>query len=139
MLYEDKYIDGIIPYVFDKEPNIKILYLDLFGYDKIGNLLNVKNEKTNYHRILSGMLDIHSFFIKQSCTPMCSYVNDWNYLNLFWIFFKNSMEKLFIFFTYIFINIKNKLPEDFKCSIISKITTKIIQDIFIIILDTYCL
>jgi hypothetical protein len=139
MLYQDKYIDGIIPYIFDKEPNIKILYLDLFGYDKIGNLLNVKNEKTNYHRILSGMLDIHSFFIKQSCTPMCSYVNEWNYLNLFWIYFKNSIEKIFIYFTYIFISIKNNLPEDFKCSIICKITAKIIQDIFIIILDTYCL
>ena len=62
----NKYIDGIIPYIFNKEPNKKILYLDLFGYDKIGNLINVKNEKSNFHRILSGLLDIHSFFIKKS-------------------------------------------------------------------------
>ena len=40
---------------------------------------NVKNEKTNFHRILSGLLDIHAFFIKGSNTSMCSYVNDWNY------------------------------------------------------------
>jgi predicted acylesterase/phospholipase RssA len=64
MLYENKYIDGLNPYIFPAEPNKKILFLDLFGYDKIGNLLNVKNEKTNYHRILSGLLDRHNFYIK---------------------------------------------------------------------------
>jgi hypothetical protein len=139
LLYQDKYIDGINPYIFTKEPNIKILYLDLFGYDKIGNLLNIKNEKTNFHRILSGMLDIHNFFIKQSSTPMCSYVNDWNYINFFWINVKFILEKIVIYIIYIIINIKNNLPIDFYSSIICKILTKIIQDIFVIILDTYCL
>ena len=60
ILYENKYMDGITPYIFSREPNKKILYLDLYGYDKIGNLFNVKNEKTNFHSILSGLLYIHS-------------------------------------------------------------------------------
>lgn len=93
MLHENKYIDGINPFIFDKEPHKKILYLDLFGYDKIGNLLNVKNEKSNFHRILSGLLDVHSFFIKESNTQMCSYVNDWNYSNKSFNYLKQAIEK----------------------------------------------
>jgi hypothetical protein len=139
ILYQSKYIDGINPYIFNKEPDSKILYLDLFGYDKIGNLLNIKNEKTNYHRILSGMLDIHSFFIKQSNTSMCSYVNEWNYTNYFFYYLKLIIERICVYFTCVLIYFENNIPTEFKYSIISKIAIKIIQDIFVIILETYCL
>ena len=97
VLYENKCIDGITPFIF-KERERKILYLDLFGSDKVGNLLNVKNEKTNYHRILSGLLDIHSFFIKQSNTPMCSYVNNWTYSNICFNYIKTIIEKICILY-----------------------------------------
>jgi hypothetical protein len=139
ILYENKFIDGINPFIFKKELNIKILYLDLFGYDKISNLLNIKNEKSNFHRILSGLLDIHTFFIKQSNTQMCSYVNDWNLSN--WIFYsiKLLIEKILIYLIYLTVYIKNKFPEDYKNNIISKIVIKITQDIFIILLENYCL
>lgn len=139
ILYENKCIDGINPYIFDKENNKKILYLDLFGYDKIGNLLNVKNEKTNYHRILSGLLDIHSFYIKQSNTQMCSYVNDWSINNITFNYIKIIIEKFCIYFTYFLIYIKTKIPQEFENTFIHKISSKIIQDIFIIVLETYCL
>ena len=109
ILYENKYIDGITPYIFCKEPNKKILYLDLYGYDKIGNLLNVKNEKTNFHRVLSGLLDIHSFYIKQSSTQMCSYVNDWNITNTGFNYCKFCIEKACVYLTYLLILIHNEL------------------------------
>jgi hypothetical protein len=98
VLYEKKYMDGIIPFVFNTEANKKILYLDLFGADKISNLLNVKNEKSNYHRVLSGLLDIHSFYIKQTNTQMCSYVNDWSLLSKGGNYIKWLVEKLIIYF-----------------------------------------
>jgi hypothetical protein len=139
ILYQSKYCDGINPYIFNKEPNSKILYLDLFGYDKIGNLLNIKNEKTNYHRILSGMLDIHSFFIKQSNTSMCSYVNEWNFTNYFFYYLKFIIERICVYFTCVLIYLENKVPDEFKSSILSKITIKIIHDVFVILLETYCL
>jgi len=115
------------------------LYLDLFGSDKLCNLLNVKNEKTNYHRILSGLLDIHCFFIKQSNTSMCSYVNDWTYYNICFNNLKIIIEKVCIYLIHILLFIKKKLPEHFKQSIIYKILSKIVYDIFIIILENYCL
>ena len=139
VLYENKYIDGINPYIFNNEPNKKILYLDLFGYDKIGNLINVKNEKSNFHRVLSGLLDIHSFFIKKTNTPMCSYVNDWNFLNYGFNYFKFLIEKICIYLTYFLILIKNKISDEFKETVLFKILSKITCDIFIIILDNYCL
>ena len=139
ILYENKYIDGITPYIFCKEPNKKILYLDLYGYDKIGNLLNVKNEKTNFHRVLSGLLDIHSFYIKQSSTQMCSYVNDWNITNTGFNYCKFCIEKACVYLTYLLILIKDKVPPQFQNTVLYKILSKISQDIFIIILENYCL
>jgi len=138
-LYENKYIDGINPYIFNKEPNKKILYLDLFGYDKIGNLINIKNEKSNFHRILSGLLDIHSFFIKKSSTQMCSFVNDWYFINIGFNYVKFLIEKICIYATYILIFIKKNITNEQKNSFLFKIFSKIFQDMFVLILETYCL
>ena len=138
VLYENKSVDGITPFIFKEREN-KILYLDLFGSDKLGNLLNVKNEKSNYHRILSGLLDIHSFFIKKSNTPMCSYVNDWSYSNLCFNYLKTIIEKMCIYLIHILIFIKKNISSEFKETVLYKILSKISYDIFIIILENYCL
>lgn len=139
ILHENKCIDGITPYIFNIEPNKKILYLDLFGYDKIGNLLNVKNEKTNFHRILSGLLDVHSFYIKQSNTQMCSYVNDWSITNITFNYTKLLLEKICVYITFFLIFIKKYISKDVENSIFYKIFSKIIKDIFVIMIETYCL
>ena len=138
ILYENKSMDGITPFIF-KEREKKILYLDLFGSDKLGNLLNVKNEKTNFHRILSGLLDIHSFFIKQSNTPMCSYVNDWSYSNICFNHMKTIIERICIYLIHVLLYVKTHISCEFKETVIYKILSKISYDIFIIILENYCL
>ena len=138
VLYENKSVDGITPFIF-KEREKKILYLDLFGSDKLGNLLNVKNEKSNYHRILSGLLDIHSFFIKKSNTPMCSYVNDWSYSNICFNHIKTIIERICIYLIHVLIFIKTNISAQFKETVLYKILSKISYDVFIIILENYCL
>ena len=139
LLYENKYIDGINPYIFNKVPDKKILYLDLFGNDKIGSLLNVKNEKTNHHRILSGLLDIHNFYIKQTNTQMCSYVNDWSINNKMFNYLKKIIEKIALCVMYLLIYFKNIIHDNFENTFVYKIVSKIVQDIIIIFLETYCL
>lgn len=139
VLYEKKYMDGITPFVFNTEANKKILYLDLFGADKISNLLNVKNEKSNYHRVLSGLLDIHSFYIKQTNTQMCSYVNDWSLISKGANYIKWLIEKLIIYFIYFVVLISKRIPVEFKESVVCKLISKILYDIFIIILESRCL
>lgn len=77
LLYKRTYMDGIHAHVFRPKPNRRILYIDLCGYDKIGDVFSITHEKTNYHRVLSGLLEIHTFFIKGRDTSMCSYVDRW--------------------------------------------------------------
>lgn len=139
LMYENKYIDGLTPYIFKTKPNVKILYLDLFGYDKLNNLFNIKNEKTNYHRILSGLLDIHNFFIKQSNTQMCSYVNDWYLHNKLLNYVKFIIEKLCIYTVYFTFIMQKKIPSDYKDILLFKILSKLSNEIFILFVDAYCL
>ncbi len=139
MLYKNKYIDGINAHIFQREANKKILHMELFGYDKFVYALNIKNEKTNFHRILTGLLDVHSFFIKQNNTSMCSYVEDWNIINKCHYNTKLLLELIVVYILYFANYIKKYLPEDIKENIFVKIVSKISFDIFSIIMDTYCL
>ncbi len=139
MMYKNKYIDGINAYIFKKEPNKKILHMELFGYDKCIDALNIKNEKTNYHRVLTGLLDIHSFYIKQTNTSMCSFVEDWNILNKCHHNSKLILEMTIIYLMYFLNYVKKYMPYNIKDNIFVKIACKISFDIFSILIETYCL
>lgn len=79
-LYKDKYADGFFPFIFNDDLTIsnKILYLNIHNFDKLSHSISIKNEKTNYGRIFYGILDIHTFFMTNHSTSMCSYVNEWS-------------------------------------------------------------
>jgi hypothetical protein len=139
LLYKNKYIDGINAYIFKKENGKKILHMELFGYDKFFHALNIKNEKTNFHRILSGLLDIHSFFIKNSSTSMCSYVEDWGIINKCNYNIKLLFELIVVYVMYLINYTEKYISVDIKNNLIVKIVSKIIFDIFSIILEAYCL
>lgn len=139
MLYENKYIDGINPYIFTNEQDKRILYVDLFGYDKLFHFLNIKNEKSNEHRMLAGLLDIHNFFIKQHSTCMCSYVDNWNLIHHFSYYIKILFEKLCVYVIIIIVRVKQLLPFNVNTYIIYKILLKILPDVIALLLDTYCI
>ena len=142
LLLKNKYLDGLNPYVFpfkkDKQ-NVerKILYLDLFGYDKVKYLVNVKNEKSGFHRTLSGLLEIHNFFIKQSSTEMCSYVNDWSIFNRGRYFLKKAVEKIILYAVYLLVWFKPFCH--FEKSVPYKIISGLVYEIYVLLLQTYCL
>ena len=138
VLFDNKYIDGINPYVFKISNDRKILHLDLFGYDKIKYLINVKNEKSNFHRILSGVLDIHNFFIKKTNTDMCSYVNEWSLFNIARISLKSFIEKILIYFVYLVFLIQKYTPNKIKDYLLYKILSKITYETYVILLQYYC-
>ena len=132
LVYQNKYMDGLNPYIFNckKTSTRKIIFMDLLGFDKIGHTLNVKNEKTNFHRILSGMLDIHNFFIKGgSQTQMCSYVNHWTLYNYLLMSIRYLIEKIIIYKVY-FLNVINmNLSKDFKQNLLCKLAEKMGREI----------
>lgn len=111
ILYKNRYIDGIFPYIFpENNINSKNLFIDLYGFDKIWHALSIKNEKTNFHRVLAGLLDIHLFYIKETPTSMCSYTNKWTFINkILYHFIRQLIEYILYIITYIYYFIKNKL------------------------------
>jgi hypothetical protein len=139
MLYENKYVDGINPHIFKNEQDKKIMYVDLFGYDKLFHFLNIKNEKSNEPRMLVGLLDAHNFFIKQQNTSMCSYVDNWNIMHKFSYCIKMLFEKVCVFVIITVAHIKQMLPLNVGSYIISKILLKIFPDVLVLLLDTYCI
>ena len=139
LLYKKRYVDGMNAYVFKRKPNKKILHMELFSFDKFINAINIKNEKTNFHRILSGLLDVHSFFIKKTSTNMCSYVDEWHILNQCKYNIKLFCEKIFIYILSLIIYFKKYFPKNIKNNIFIKLITKISFDIFTIFLENYCL
>jgi hypothetical protein len=106
--YKTKYIDGMVPYIFNKNKNRKILNINVFTHDKLCNVLNVKNESTNLHRILTGVIDVHLFFIKEKNTGMCSYVDDWSLYEYFVYYISIIIEYIIIYLMYYTKKINNK-------------------------------
>jgi hypothetical protein len=88
---------------------------------------------------MSGVLEMNSFFIKNSSTYMCSYVEDWHIVNNFNYSIKILFEKIIIYILYLINYFKKYFPKDIKNNILVKIISKIIFDIFSTILDNYCL
>lgn len=119
ILYKNKYVDGITPYIFNTRQNVNKIYVDLLCCGKIFNIFNVKYEYCNIHRIMTGILDIHWFFIKDfNSTPMCSFVNKWSFLDIlrnYIIYFieKISVAIICIYLLFddiiIYLKLKNKL------------------------------
>jgi hypothetical protein len=139
LLYKQKFMDGINPHLFPGEKNKKRLHLDLYGYDKIGYLINVKNEKSNFHRVLTGLLDIHNFFIKQSSTPMCSYMEDWNISNKIHYQIKIGIEAICIRFIYLFLFIKKYVSAEMESTFLYRFLSKMTYEFYIMLLETYSL
>ena len=83
--YKNKYIDGLYPFVFkfNSKSSNRILYLNIHNLDKIPGMLSIKNETSNIHRIMEGMLETHLFFMHGFCkTNICSFTDPVSYTHL---------------------------------------------------------
>jgi hypothetical protein len=137
--YKNKYIDGVNPYIFKYKKDRKILFLDLYTFDKLHLAFNIKNEQSNIHRVLSGLLDINMFFIKQENTKMCSYKNRWNISEWTFYIVKYIVEKIIVYILSILLYLKKIMS----CNVNKNVTFKIFYEVFkklkILCLNTYCL
>ena len=112
---DDGCIDGAFPYMFkSRENKRKVLFLNLQSFDKIKKMIFIKNEKNIYSRLLEGLMDTHRFFETCKSNNMCSYVNDWNIIDI--LFFR-LREIIYVILFYIFrvgLHIDNLLPDSWK-------------------------
>jgi hypothetical protein len=140
MLYKGKYYDGIYPYIFPPSSDKKRLHINLLGLDKLKYVFCVKNETTNIHRMLAGLLDVHLFFIKQTSTQMCSYIQPYSVFDFGYYLMRYFIEKFILVFFVFFRWFSEIIPSDIisKDSIFFKLFVKIIQDVYVVLLENIC-
>ena len=70
-------------------------------YKCIIGMLNIKDEINNIERILTGILDIHDFFIKKRPSSMCYYIHEMNVSQKILHIFRLIITHIIIFISYI--------------------------------------
>jgi len=139
MTYMEKYIDGINPYIFPIRENRRILYMNLLGYDKVTHIISVKNEKTNFHRMLAGMLDIHLFYTRKMSSQMCSWVNDWNILERFYFYLlRYVVERILYYSLYVCFVMKKIIPCEIYDTVFYYYASRTIKNYYVYLIQTYC-
>ena len=110
--YRGRYIDGGVPFIFSERnnPHRKILYLSLSEKYKIPKMFSIKNELTNYGRVMEGVLDTFNFFTHDKETSLCSYVNHWTFTDYLILRFKEFVIFFLIYLISIFIIISKYIP-----------------------------
>jgi hypothetical protein len=135
ILYKGKYLDGLYPYMFKPNKDIKIINLNIINTQKIKNVISIKNEKTNVHRVVDGIIDTHTFFSTNFSSNMCSYVNEWNIINIARHYLIIKLCKIMICIIH-YLYILNKIisnSTDDKLNI-----DKLITNIYMFLLEKYC-
>ena len=98
-LYKNRFLDGLKPHIFNTG---KTLFVNLcMDYKCISGMLHVKNEVNNMERILNGILDVHSFFLQQTPTTMCYYIDEMNMYQTWMYRFRLLITECAVFTIYI--------------------------------------
>ena len=111
--YRERYLDGLLPYIFPRSHHMKknkrythtvpVLYIDVMNsVQRFCSSTWVKNEKNNFHRVLTGLLDTHSFFLRRGST-MCSYVHEWSLVQRTLYRIQCTVERLFVIFMAVYL------------------------------------
>lgn len=140
MVYQKKYIDGINPYIFPIRKDRKIIYMDLLGYGKLTHVISVKNETSNFHRILAGALDIHFYYLRNSSSLMSSCVNNWSLIEfIYYTKIRYFIERIIYYIFYIVFTIHSNLHINIIKSDMYKYIHSIIKQKYIYYLHQICL
>lgn len=78
LFYNNKYFDGLYPYIFKPKKDRKIINLNIVNIDNFKFGISIKNENNNIHRVIDGILDTHTFFSSNYNSNMCSYIDNWS-------------------------------------------------------------
>lgn len=145
IVYRGTYMDGLNPHFFkinstNAKKDGKVIFMNLNSFDKILGSINVKNEKTNLHRILSGMLDIYVFFIKGTSSPMCSYVNNWSISDHVYMYFRYLIEKMIVYTVFLLHYFStNNISERIQSNLSYDVITKYGKQMLVLFLEKYCI
>lgn len=142
-----RYIDGQQPYFFKEKPNAyedngrKMLCISLITYSNITTLtstINVKNENNSIHRVLSGTLDVHTFFMTGIPTQMCCFKHNMPIT----INIQNKIKRLLLiligYLISIIIYLYRYVGDDMMTTFIGKVFKITTEDIYKTFIQHYC-
>ena len=78
--YDNKYIDGIAPYIF-RDGERDILFIKMITCKNYRRIFNIKNEQNVNERMIIGVNDINKF-LTIGKSDMCSYYKNWSYISI---------------------------------------------------------
>ena len=124
--------DGFLPYIFPENKR-EILYICLHPFQKIKNMLCVKNENNVWPRVLTGIVDINNF-LSNLKSEFCSYRNKWSLRETYFFRIKEFIVLLIILFINVLKKILENIPSGIKNNIyierILVILKSLYKDIF---------
>lgn len=111
ILYKNKYFDGLYPYMFKPKKNVRIINLNIVNIEKITKMFSIRNENTNTKRILEGIIDTHQFFTTNYSCNMCSFVDQWSFLQNIQYFFFIKFLKIIMYIIHNMYLLNNLIKE----------------------------
>ena len=101
-------IDGILPFIFHKRENVKILFLSTLTIGNIHSLQEILifTDKNVTYKMLQGILDMHSFYLNNTAN-MSGYIEQNSFNTVLYFLFR----KLLLFWIVIFIHIFNFIQD----------------------------
>jgi hypothetical protein len=133
-LYKKKYVDGFHPYIFQRTANKQIMHLNIHRFDKLFQGISIKNEKTNYGRIITGVVEAHTFFAYGNSTSICSYIGNWNVVDYIEHYAYLGVLKLIVYLLHKMYNLTNVLDK----AGISFGYYKLLEVCYTTFIQTYC-
>ena len=118
--YDNKYIDGIAPYIF-RDGERDILFIKMITCKNYRRIFNIKNEQNVNERMIIGVNDINKF-LTIGKSDMCSYYKNWSYISILLLRLRLLIVFIILWIVDILTNIKCLLPTSlFEHSIIKNL------------------
>jgi len=123
-------IDATTPYIFNNRTidDTKILFFRLTQYKKFKNMFHIRGEHNLEQRIMEGVLDVHSFYMKDKPTLFCSWINKWSILDYIVYRFRRLCWLCIVIVLYIYNNYKSYIPTVIITSVTSNRLFNIIME-----------
>jgi hypothetical protein len=133
--YNERYIDGITPYIFKETSGIRgdapyknnsnwardfapeNLFIKLLTFSKCSRSMVVKNENNIHYRLIVGVSDANEFFTTGK-SDMCSYTSKWNIFDIIQLRARESIVLLIFSIIEWLILFKGLLPTYIKSSLL---------------------